>query len=404
MDLWWKVAGWVRVRFTSADVSRTLRKVTDRGIRLEELEFRSALTAEATVARGQLGELKGVLKSQGIEPEVIRIQGGPNILRKIRKRMGLAVFLMLMAVFSFLISDRILFVQVRGNGSVPTGQILEMAARSGIRIGRIRSEIRSENVKNELLGSIPELGWVGINTSGCVATISVQERQTEPEEEARLPGNIVAIRDAIVDSVTVTGGTPQCVAGQAVREGEVLVSGYTDLGLHTAIVPAEAEVYGISSRRVESILPEITRMRGRETGREQKFSLIFGKLRINLYSDSGILHTSCGKMNQVYMLRLPGGWTLPVGLAVETYTRTELTERPRMDAEAVLGEASARYVRRSMIAGEILSEHSEFLPEDGILRLTTQYECRELIGKWSPGVYLEGDAKDDGENGERGAD
>lgn len=403
MDLWWKIGGTVRLELTGADPEKTLRMLS-REIRLEEIDRVSDLVMEFTVSRWEQTKVEAAAKRNGDKLRILRCAGFPEVLRSWRRAPVIVMTVLALLFASVLIPSRILFIRVEGNGSIPTRLILEQAEACGLYFGVSRGELRSEQIKNRLLGAVPELSWVGVNTSGCVATISVRERQIEPDTEEPVPGNIVAIKDAVVTDLTATAGTPLVKTGEAVKAGQVLISGYTDLGLCTHVEAADGEVYGLTRRQRLAVIPQNTWIPEEETVTVKKYSLLLGKKRINFDSDSGILYTGCGKMTQIRYLQLPGGWTLPVALVVETYTVTELTEAGRWEqtAREILETMSQLQTRSTMIAGQILRTETEFDSGDGVYRLNALYECREMIGRRSSGILTEGDTND-GENGERGA-
>ena len=96
-------------------------------------------------------------------------------------------------------------------------------------------------------------------------------------------------------------------------------------------------------------------------------------------------------------MKLPGGFQLPVALVTDTYQlcQTESITR-EMDAGLLLEEARRR-TRADMTAGTILRE--DVTMEQDCLRVV--FECRELIGRFRPGIEIEGDTNDR-ENRERG--
>ena len=98
------------------------------------------------------------------------------------------------------------------------------------------------------------------------------------------------------------------------------------------------------------------------------------------------------------VVKLPGGFVLPVALVTETYRLCETESVSReMDAEMLLSEAR-RFAREDMIAGTILREEVTAHGD----RLLVLFECREMIGVFRPGIEIEGDTNDR-ENSERGA-
>ena len=394
MELWWRVRGWVRLRLTSADCAGRLRTLSLE-VRLEDIRFENDLTVTFSVF---YGDRDRVLVRDGDSLEVIGGGGLPRWLAFLGRWKSVAVMIFLLGMLTVFLQGRVLFFRVEGNGTVPSRLILEQAADFGLGFGTAAREIRSEQVKNHLLWAIPELRWAGVNVSGCTAVITVAERDAARDPEAELPGDIVAALDAVVTDVFPATGTLMVAPGQAVRAGEVLVSGATDLGLLVRADRAEGEVYGLTRRNFEVVLPSVTTLR-QENGRViRKFSLRIGKKYVNFSNDSGILHGTCVKMRTVNYLTLPGGFQLPVALVTETYRLCETQSIPRPDGEDQMAEAARRYVLEQMTAGTIASE--QLTVQGGSVK--AEFACREMIGVFRPGIETEGDTNDR-QNRERGA-
>ena len=400
-DLWWLIRGSVRLRLTGADPERTLCRLMEQ-IRLEDIRRTDRLTVEFTVSGENLKTAGAVADRYGDRLEVLKRGGFPQTVEKCLRYPLVCLTVLVLLWATLWVPSRVLFFRVEGSQTIPERRILEEAAACGLHFGASREAVRSEQVKNRLLDALPELSWVGVNTSGTVATITVQERRRPPEEQKAVPGNLVASMDGIVTSVTATSGTPLCAPGDGVRAGQTLISGYTDLGLCTHVEAAEGEIFALTERKITAVLPRETNEISGEGRTVRKYSLLIGKNRINFYSDSGILHTGCGKMTQIRVLALPGGWMLPAALIVETYTAGEKTSRERVPEEVeVMLERSARAaLEQQMIAGQIRSAESVLSEEENSFRLTLRCQCHEMIGRRSSGIVLEGDTND-GENGER---
>ena len=394
MELWWRIRGWVRLRLTSADCAGRLREIS-REIRLEDIRLENDLTATFTVCRA---DWTGIRVREGDVLEFVCAGGMPVLLASLRRWKIFAGAVILLGLLTVLLPTRILFLRVEGNGSLPARLILERAAECGVRFGASTRTLRSEQVKNHLLWAIPELRWAGVNTSGCTAVITVAVRQTEEMPDENMPGDIIARTDAVVTEVYPETGTVLTAPGQAASQGQVLISGTTDLGLTIRRDRAGGEVYGLTRHRVEAALPEKHTVRG-GTGRViRRYSLRIGKKYVNFSNDSGILYGTCVKMRTVKNLTLPGGFTLPVALVTETYRLCETERVPRPNGADLMADAARRCVLEQMTAGSIQSE--EWTAQDG--RVTAEFACREMIGVFRPGITTEGDSNDR-ENRERGA-
>ena len=391
MELWGRLRGWKRLRLTSADCPSRLRQMAER-VKLTDIVFPGPVTAEFSCLRTDVPKLR---IRDGERLETVGEGGLPKYLKGLWAWRRLAAIALLLGLLTVLLPTRVFFFRVEGNGELPERYILEQAAKCGVSFGAARRELRSEQVKNQLLKAIPELRWAGVNTQGCTAVITVALRDQGENREEDQPGDIVAVTDGLVTASYPAAGTGMVVPGQAVREGQVLISGVTDLGRCTRLDRAAGEVYGLTRRSVEAVLPGKTLLK-QSTGQTiRKFSLLIGKKYVNFSNDSGIFMGSCVRMRTVNYLTLPGGFSLPAALVTDTYFLCETTDAPREDW-GPLEDAARRIVRERMIAGEVLSEDKN---REGN-RLTAVYDCRELLGVFRPGVYMERDSNER-ENRER---
>lgn len=381
MDLWQSVMGQVELALTSADPERSLEAIRAQGIDLLDIRPDGELTLTFRIARKEESRLRQLCEKRG---EILRLRKRRGLywtLRGATKRPVLTLGLAGLLAATLYLPSRVLFLQVEGNTTVPSRKILEAAAEAGVRFGASRRQVRSEKLKNALLAAVPELQWAGVNTAGCVATISVREKlPAQPVQESTL-SSIVASRDGFVLSATVTRGTGLCAPGQTVKAGQTLISAYTDCGICIRATGAEGEVFAQTHRSLTVIRPLIWQEKGETTAAKRKISLCLGKKRIILWKDSGILGGSCGRMCSSYPLTLPGGFRLPVSLTVETHTDAVLTP---MDAESAgegLSEFARTYLQAQMVSGTIANYRESVTAADGVIRLTGEYVCTEMIGR-----------------------
>lgn len=378
MNLTESINGEVTVDITSADISAVLTALVESDIVLHHVQIVSDLTARMVVSRHDFKRLKVILRRRGEDDRIVRRTGIYWGMKNLLRRPVLVIGLSLLAFLALYLPSRVLFIQVEGNNLIPAKLIMEQAQEYGVTFGANRREIRSERVKNGLLGAIPQLQWVGVTTEGCVAQIHVRER-SEPEQPQQnfAVTSIVASRDGVINSFTAHRGSALCKVGQAVTKGQVLISGYTDCGLSIRADRAEGEIMAQTIRQISAVTPDFQLTKGSIIRSEKKFSLIIGKNRINFYKDSGILDTTCVKMYSENYMTLPGSFYLPVILLTEEWIYYDFTESETVDAETVLLDFADRYLASQMIAGQIL-HRSEAV--DGNV-LEGEYACLEMIGQ-----------------------
>lgn len=373
------------VEITSADIWESIQLLNASSISVFHVQQMDQLAFSVEIDRKNYQGLKRLLIKKGDLVQLRRTSGPHLLFQKAFSRPILLTGLLLLFAVSLYLPTRILFVQVEGNQLIPSRKILEAAQTAGIGFGASRAQVRSEKMKNSLLSAIPELQWAGINTYGCKAVISVKERTSS--DKSTLPeqavSSVVAARDGIIQSVTGLSGTVLCKEGQAVEKGQVLISGFTDCGIAIQAGRAKGEVYAQTLRSQQAVIPESYRQR-EDVCREKKFfSIIIGKKRINLWKDSGIWDSSCGRMNKEYPLTLPGGFRLPIVLSCETVLEYDATEQTMQEQTAgdILSEFTKKYISEHMIAGVITGTRESVQHPEGYFLLSGSYVCSEMIGR-----------------------
>ena len=377
--MWKSLFGTVVLEIRCADVGAMLEKLTKWNITVTDLQYIDDLTVKLRVTRADYKRVEMALRGFGCKISVKAQKGAYWKIKRLLHRPVFTVGVLLYLLVVAAVPGRVFFVQIEGNSAVPDRLILEAAQTCGISFGASRREVRSERMKNALLEKISQLQWAGVNTHGCVAIISVRERQEETKGENEKPASIVATRDAIVRQITVLRGTQLCKVGQAVKAGQTLVSAYKDYGLSIKLTGAKAQIYGQTERDLEVVTPVSTTLRTNEIARQRKYSVIIGKKQINFFKDSGISDTSCVKMYKRTYITLPGGYVLPIAWVTYEFIYYETQVAENSDFSFV--EQSARdYLLTQMTDGSILREESDFAVVDDRYRFLATYSCYELIG------------------------
>ena len=358
--------------------------LTKYGVTVYEGQEVDEVTILLSIKREDLPTARWLCRKLGDQIEIVGKKGWYWTLVGLRKRSVLVLGVALLLWLTLVLPTRVLFLRVEGNVNVPANQILEAAERCGIRFGANRREVRSERVKNRLLEEVPQLQWAGVNTYGCVAVISIREKQEERGETAdNCIHSMVAARDGVILTATATAGNLLCQPGQAVKKGQILISPYLDCGICLRLENAEGEIMAQTKREMTAVTPVQTLKKGSVRQGQAKYSLLVGKKRINLWKDSGISGSSCGRMYEEYYITLPGGFRLPLGIAKETAICYELTavDGEPVYAEQMLGDFAEGQLIAGMVAGQIREAKCHFDRSGGIYVLTGQYRCTEMIGR-----------------------
>lgn len=400
MELWNRLAGTVRLELTAADPETVLNHLSAAGFSAWNVERMGPLSVRLELLRSERRSAAALAQRAGATVRVLGLRGLAVRAEGMLRRPLLLGCGVLLTVLTLLLPERILFVEVEGNETVPARRILEEAAACGLEFGASRRELRSEAIKNQLLEELPELEWAGVNSMGCRAVISVREREPEGDMEPETAFSLVAAADGIIEQVYLQRGTALCRPGQAVRAGEALISGTSELPGGVQVTGAQAEVYALTRRSVEAACSTMVQRRGTPVWEETRCRFIIGKKQINFYSDSGNLPATCDKITKTIPLRLPGGDALPVALVLERIVWYDSNEQMRTPEQCrqLLEEAARESLRGLLCAGTVLDSHSELTVENQRAVLYGSYACREMIARPGAVVFLEDDTSDDATN------
>ena len=373
------------LKITCADKEHLLKTFNNRNISLYDIRNVDNLTFLTTVTCTDYAALCQIAEKCGASVKIHKKSGAIWPVISILNRPVLIIFFMVLILSSWIISNRILFITVEGNTEIAEKYILETAENCGLRFGAIRRNIRSEAIKNSLLEKVPQLQWVGVNTKGCVATISVREKTEIKTNDGnnKMVCSIIALRDGIIQQCTVYRGNALCKVGQAVKAGQILVSGYVASENTVNATCADGEISAITYRKISIHSPKPTVVRGEIMNIKTNYTLKIGKNAIKLWKDSGNLGVTCGKIYSEKYLYLPGGFRLPVSIIKETnyiYDHADSSDDNAEDAYW-LEEWAKSYLRSVMIAGKILSSQTTIKSNSDSNTLSGAYTCLEMIGQ-----------------------
>lgn len=391
--------GAVVLEITGADIPGTLSRLNEGGIRIRDLHPVPPISIRLTLYPWQLARAQKLLSRRGDHVRVLRREGILPLAKRHRSRLPLAICLAFLTAFFLWLPSRVLFVEVEGTERIPAEEIRAAAEKAGLTFFCKGGEIRNEQLKNILLQEIPELQWAGVNFNGSVARVTVRERITEasPHRQEDI-SDVVASRDGIVVSISVLEGETRCRIGQAVRQGEMLVSGYIEHPYQPQYTHSHAEVYALTQHPVDAVHPAEALQKEPSGSLRHRYSLLIGRKRINLSGNSGIPTATCDKMYTQKYVTLPGGFRLPLGLCVETWIGYTVATVPVSSeaASSSLGAFARRDVTAQMLAGEILCGE-ETVEQDGEnYILNVNYTCREMIARQRTLYLFEGERTNDG--------
>ena len=373
--------GYCSAEIRCADISGLLRNISNGGIALRNCVRIDELTVRVIFRSKDAAVLSKICSQRGGEWKVVESNSLRFGAKRIVSRPVIWTGFLFLILFSIVLPRRILFVSVEGNKAVPTSKIIDAARNCGLAFGVSGKGIRSEEIKNSMICLIPQLRWIGVNVRGCGATISVTEMNDRVDHRSGIT-NIVAAIDGVITDCTVVSGAVLCQPGQAVKRGEILVSGFSKDSLSAKGTRSSGEIFGNTIRDLKIVMPTTMNEKGKVIGRATRLFVLVGKKRLFFYNNSRISGATCDKMYKEYYVSLPNGVQLPFGLGFEqNVVYEDLTNVSDFAQITALKEAARSYLVDQMVSGEIRGASETIESKDGLMLISGVYICHELIGR-----------------------
>ncbi len=224
------ILGYVRVRVRGKNPERLVNLCIASGFPIWDLSYiEEQIYFSTTLACYK--QIRPLARKSRCVPRVVKRVGIPFLIGKIKKR---PVFILTgLIIFSalFWLSGSIWAISIKGNAKVSQEQILNVAFENGLAIGARKSRVSTESLQQAIAIAFPDISWVYVRFQGTLAVIEVVEK-VRPEIPG--PGDIVARKDGIVESVLVLSGVPLVEPGQTVKKGDLLIAGIPSGGIQGA--------------------------------------------------------------------------------------------------------------------------------------------------------------------------
>lgn len=317
LHLWESMRGWAVAELRGAEPEKLLDRCRREGLRLGKTERLDGYTLRVRLEQEELPRLRQLAEGCGFALELRSLRGGRAARRRLLRRRWLLLGLVLAGLL--LCASRFFIWQIRvlGCERLSQGQVLRALAACGVEPGSFGPGIRQDLVRSRMLTELPELEWMTVNIADSRATVLVRERR----EAAMTPGqpaDILAARSGIIRSMTVLEGHALAGPGDAVLEGDKLVSGRMEsLSQGTRLLRASAEIRAETWRELIAVCPRETLRLARRERDGRRFGLALGKnlLQIGKFPRKGL--DECGKIVHEYTVGVEGLFALPLRLRVE---------------------------------------------------------------------------------------
>ena len=321
-------------------------------------------------------KIKNVLRKTECKVKINSKKGLPFIFDKYRKRKIFVICLSIVMVLIFLMSRFIWNIEVVGNETIGSNEILNIAYRNNLKIGTLKNKIDIHDLAQKIRIERNDVSWVTINIKGTNATIEIVESTPKPniinKDE---PCNIVATKDAIIAKVNAQNGIPVTSLDSMVKKGDVLISGTVE-GKYTGIrkVHAIGTVYGKTWYSLKEKV-YLKQQKNEYTGRfENKYSVIINNFKIN-FNKGVSKFKNYDTIETKKRLRIFSHFYLPI--EIEKITNKEVNIFDISYTESEAEEIGVKQAKEKL--NKLINNQEDILNIQTNIKKTSEYIEVELI-------------------------
>lgn len=381
MKQWKFVTGYVKIILSGYRPERAINAMITEDITAHDIVRVKRGEFTAYVKSKSLNRLSDIAGECGCRLSVIKEYGFPVFLRLAVSKLPLLVTLALGFAALFALSKRLLFIRIEGCDAVSEDAVAGVLADFGVVPGILMNSFDAQPIKDELIELDERIGFVDIRRQGVVLSAVIHEVDSiVGDDEPELPSSVFADKDCVIIRIIAEDGNAVVLPGQAVKKGELLISGnITPEGREDPVlVHAGGEIIAeVVYRFSITVQPESERL-----VRSGEYTEI---PRLSVFGCNITAHTGFESYETEFgMSRTLSACGIPIELSVlRAYElipgRAVLTpQEMRESAEACLDEMLRQGIPEE---ARITSKQTEYsLNDDGTLTAVMRIQTIEKIG------------------------
>ena len=239
--------GYVKVKITGDNAERFINICVSDGVVIWSILKIGDSVVFCLLAKDfrKLLSLKHIFSAK-IKIKLVEKTGLPFKLKRYAIRKGVPIGIVVFLLINIILSQFIWCIDVKGNTTILDDQILNECLKLGIGIGVNKNKVDTYIAKQQLGMRFKDIAWVSLNIEGSKLTVNISEA-VDNKKETQNPRNIVALCDGVIKRIEITKGMKNIEINQAVKKGDVLVSGIVENTENIHFISAEGTVIAETS-------------------------------------------------------------------------------------------------------------------------------------------------------------
>ena len=329
--------GGKRIAADAQNATSLLDLCMERGISYTDFSYDDRGAVSFACSGRAASVLKRLCEERGIAIEVQSAFGLPYFCYRYRKRAGLLLGTMLSIALMILSKSYVWDVRVTGNTTMTDSEVIAELEACGFGVGSYIPTFRAGELENRVLIASDRISWIAVYLDGTVATVQVVEHaQKPPAEDTSKPANLVAAFDGQIEFLELYRGDCLVKVGQAVKKGDLLVSGIYDSQTQGfRYTRASGKVYARTERHFTVEIPLVYEEKVYGEAQRGEITLHFFGFSTKILKSTGNVEDRCDIIKEEKGLDWLGVSSLPMGITVTSLLPYEMREVTRTQEAAL---------------------------------------------------------------------
>ena len=340
MKVWKFLDGCVNIGIMGDYPERVVNRCIGGGVRIVNCQ-RHDWGLSADIRAGDFKRLRKLSRGCGARIRILSRRGGSRIGKKLRNSAVFASACLLLALAAVVASTRVWIIGVE-TVEIPKEEIYGMLSELGVDVGVSKRSFKPSEIA-AALNSDRRIASARVKLSGVTLKVTVSESAgviTGERDDA--PSSVFSDKDCVIRFISVSRGRARVSVGQAVKRGELLVTGDLSEAKEGLKVPADGLIFGevlyVVSAEVGRDAEKPVRSGNRETvtgieifGREILLDKPYERYELEPLRETGL---NAG----IFPLRLKEYVCYEIVVESAPDSDAEMEKRARLAAQEKLGE------------------------------------------------------------------
>ena len=241
------IFGYLRVKFYGDYRERILSLCATNGINLWNTKTSGDAIISSVLLR-DFRHIRHIAAGQKIRVHILKKSGLPFVTQRYKRRFGILAGAVLFFCILEFMSGYIWIIDINGNHNVKDEEILAACEKIGITEGIKKDSIYPKFEREKLLLELDDIAWASLNIEGSRLTVNVTEIREYDRE--KVYSNLKSTADGIIEKMDIVSGNSVVKVGDAVKKGDLLVSGIIETADSTRFVNSRGTVTARTERKI----------------------------------------------------------------------------------------------------------------------------------------------------------